>query len=158
MKRYFILINPNTLEVVSAPYENQPLNSLPYAVNSFFKPCFDKYPNPSTLIEGATQAEIDAYTTLKEEAEDLIDLELLEAKGLELYHRTKKRLIRRRKKGLITANQAKKVREILNPIFQFLKTGDLDIALDKTNLLAVDLNANVQGELTWFKERLTEIQ
>jgi len=110
------------------------------------------------FYESATQTEIDSHNLLKEEAEDLIDLELLENKGVELYHRTKKRLIRRRKKGLITANQAKKVREILNPIFQFLKTGDLDIALDKTNLLAVDLNANVQGELTWFKEKLTEIQ
>jgi len=110
------------------------------------------------FYESATASEITAYQNAKEDAEDLAEHLLLEEKGAELIYRTKKRLIRRRKKGLITANQAKKVREILNPIFQFLKTGDLDIALDKTNLLAVDLNANVQGELTWFKERLTEIQ
>lgn len=158
MERYFILSNPNTLEVVSAPYEIQPLNSLPYAVNSFFKPRFDKYPNPSSIIEGATQLEIDNIIIDREDAEDLIDLELMEAKGVDLYQRTKKRLIRRRKKGLITANQAKKVREILNPIFMFLKTGDLDIALDKANLLAIDVNANVQSEIVWFKARLTEIQ
>jgi len=93
-----------------------------------------------------------------EDAQDLAEHLLLEEKGAELIYRTKKRLIRRFKKALITKPQAKKVREILNPIFQFLKTGDLDIANDKAILLPIETNANVQGELTWFKEKLTEIQ
>jgi hypothetical protein len=59
MNRYFILRNLQTLEVVSAPYEIQPTNSIPYFLNSFTKPVFDVYPNPTTIIEGATQEEIE---------------------------------------------------------------------------------------------------
>jgi len=110
------------------------------------------------FYESATASEVTAYQNAKEDAEDLAEHLLLEEKGAELIYRTKKRLIRRFKKGLITKPQAKKVREILNPIFQFLKTGDLDIANDKAILLPIETNSNIQGELTWFKERLLEIQ
>jgi len=158
MERYFILANSQSLEVVSAPFETQPENSILYFVNSFTKPIFNVYPNPTNVIEGATQLEIDEVIALKEDAEDLQDLINDETKGQDLYLRTKKRLIRRIKKGLITRPQAKKVRTILNPIFQFLKTGDLDIANDMAIALAVDANANVQGELVWFKARILEIQ
>jgi hypothetical protein len=58
MNRYFILRNIETLEVIGAPFENQPINSLPFENNNFLKPCFDVYPNPTTVIEGATQEEI----------------------------------------------------------------------------------------------------
>jgi hypothetical protein len=59
MNRYFIIANSETLEVIGAPFEKQPINSLPYAINNFHKPCFDVYPNPTTVIEGATQEEIE---------------------------------------------------------------------------------------------------
>ncbi len=58
MNRYFILRNSETLEVIGAPFETQPSNSLPYEINNFLKPCFDVYPNPTTVIEGATEEEI----------------------------------------------------------------------------------------------------
>jgi hypothetical protein len=61
MGRYFITSNLETLEVVAAPFEKQPENSLPYEQNSFFKPCFDKYPKPTAIVEGATQEEIKEY-------------------------------------------------------------------------------------------------
>ena len=114
--------------------------------------------NGSAWIESATVEQIAADTLIREDAEDLAEQLLLEEKGNALIHRTKKRLIRRFKKGLITKPQTKKVREILNPIFLFLKTGDLDIANDKAIALPVDANANVQAELTWFKERILELQ
>jgi hypothetical protein len=59
MNRYFILRNTETLEVIGAAFETQPSNSLPYKINNFLKPCFDVYPNPTTVIEGATQEEIE---------------------------------------------------------------------------------------------------
>jgi hypothetical protein len=59
MNRYFILRNIETLEVIGAAFQTQPSNSLPYEINNFLKPCFDVYPNPTTVIEGATQEEIE---------------------------------------------------------------------------------------------------
>lgn len=58
MKRYFITSNLDTLEVFSAPFETQPENSLPYEQNGFIKPCFDKYPNPTNVIEGITEQDL----------------------------------------------------------------------------------------------------
>jgi len=61
MKRYFILSNPDTLEVcLTLPTETQPENSLPFEVVNFIKPCFDQYPNPTAIVEGATEEEIQA--------------------------------------------------------------------------------------------------
>jgi hypothetical protein len=57
--RYFLLRNPETLEVyLSQDLETQPENSLPFEVVNFHKPCFDQYPNPTKLVEGATEEEI----------------------------------------------------------------------------------------------------
>jgi hypothetical protein len=62
MKRYFILGNHDTLEVcLSLPMETQPENSLPFEVVNFHKPVFDQYPNPTCLVEGATEEEIKEY-------------------------------------------------------------------------------------------------
>ena len=57
--RYFILKNENSLSVVGAPFETQPENSLPYEVNSFANPCFDKYPNPTQIVEGVNNEVIE---------------------------------------------------------------------------------------------------
>jgi len=61
MNRYFILANTETLEVICAPFETQPENSLPYESNSFFKAFFDKYPKPTAIVEGASEEEIKEY-------------------------------------------------------------------------------------------------
>jgi len=58
MERYFITSNLETLEVVSAPFETQPENSLLYFTNDFIKPVFDKYPNPTNVIEGVTEQDL----------------------------------------------------------------------------------------------------
>jgi len=52
MKRYFILKNKETLEVMLAEYQEQPENSVPFFETNFYKTVFDKYPNPTTVIEG----------------------------------------------------------------------------------------------------------
>jgi hypothetical protein len=77
MERYFILKNLETLEVYCAPNGTQPENSLPFFANNFVKACFDVYPNPTTVIEGATTEEIDFYNNeillqKKKEAHDLL--------------------------------------------------------------------------------------
>jgi len=95
--------------------------------------------------------------TANEEVVDRNDQEILERKGLNLYQKTKNRLIRRNKKGLITKLRAKKVRELLHPVFLLLKTGDIDIANDKAVLIAVNSNADIEAELDWFKLQLTEL-
>jgi len=58
MKRYFILKNKESKEVMLAEYNQQPDNSLPFEPTEFIKPCFDKYPNPTALVEGATEDEL----------------------------------------------------------------------------------------------------
>jgi len=61
--RYFLLLNPQTLEVyVSEPLEVQPENSVLFFANNFVKTVFDTYP-PNTVIEGATTEEINASKT-----------------------------------------------------------------------------------------------
>ena len=51
--KYFQLKNPETLEVyVSLDLETQPENSVPFFETNFYKAVFDKYPNPTTVIEG----------------------------------------------------------------------------------------------------------
>lgn len=95
--------------------------------------------------------------TANEEVIDRNDQEILERKGLNLYQKTKNRLIRRNKKGLLTKLRAKKVREILHPVFLLLNTGDIDLANDKAVLIAVNANADIEAELTWFKAQLTEL-
>jgi hypothetical protein len=53
MNKYFIQKNPETLEVyVSLPLEKQPENSVPFFETNFHKTVFDKFPNPTTVIEG----------------------------------------------------------------------------------------------------------
>ena len=105
-----------------------------------------------------TQAEIDANLVSKEEKEDKSDLEILERKGGNLYEKTKKRLIRRNKKGLITKTRCKKVREYLHPIFLLLRTGDIDIANDLALTLTVDANADINAELVWFKAEIAQLK
>jgi hypothetical protein len=57
--RYYLLRNLETLEVyLSQDLETQPENSLPFEVVNFYRPCFDQYPNPTAIIEGATPEEI----------------------------------------------------------------------------------------------------
>ena len=59
MKRYFISSDILFKTVVVSPLtETQPENSVLYFVNDFVKPCFDVYPNPTTVVEGATEEEI----------------------------------------------------------------------------------------------------
>lgn len=59
MNRYFIKSNDNSdLVIVSPLMDEQPQNSILYMPNDFVKPIFDTYPNPTTVIEGATQQDI----------------------------------------------------------------------------------------------------
>ncbi len=113
--------------------------------------------NGEGWIESITQQEIDAISLIKEEVDDRNDQEILERKGLNLYQKTKNRLIRRNKKGLITKTRCKKVREYLHPIFLLLKTGDIDLANDKAILLPTDANADINTELVLFKSKLAAL-
>ena len=51
--RYFLLKDENTLSVyLSEDLQTQPINSLPFEANDLINARFDKYPNPTKLIEG----------------------------------------------------------------------------------------------------------
>jgi len=104
-----------------------------------------------------TVEQITSNLTAKEDVEDKTDLGTLEFKGKNLYEKTKNRLIRRNKKGLITKLRAKKVREILHPTFLLLKTGDIDLANEKAILIAVNSVVDVEKELVWFKAELQNL-
>jgi hypothetical protein len=57
--KYFLLKNEEDLSVfVAANLTTKPENSVVFFDNDFIKPCFDVYPNPTTIIEGATPEEI----------------------------------------------------------------------------------------------------
>jgi len=59
MNRYWILTDENSNQVIISPLlDEQPLNSLIYSPNDFVKPIFDNYPNPTQVIEGASEQEI----------------------------------------------------------------------------------------------------
>lgn len=124
--------------------------------NNLIKPIW----NGIDWIESITQKEIDANLLVTEENEHKSDQEKLETKGLNLYQKTKNRLIRRNKKGLLTKLRAKKVREILHPVFLMLNTGDIDLANDyAVNPVKIPTNSNadIEAELVWFKTQLTEL-
>lgn len=98
--------------------------------------------------------------TIKEEGENKSDFEILTTKGQRLYEKTKERLIRRNKKGLLTKLRVKKVREILHPVFLYLKNGDIDLANDYAIdpvKIPTNSNADIEAELVWFKGQLTEL-
>jgi len=101
-----------------------------------------------------TTQELAVNLTTKEDTDDRSDIERLMTRGTNLFTRTKERLVRRRKKGVITKARCKTVREILHPIFLLLRTGDIDIANDKAILIAVNGNASIEAELVWFKAEL----
>lgn len=104
-----------------------------------------------------TVEELAANLLIVEENEDRSDIEVLQTKGTRLFTRTKERLVRRRKKGLITKARTKTVRELLHPIFLLLRTGDIDIANDKAILIPVNANAAIETELVWFKAEVATL-
>lgn len=104
-----------------------------------------------------TVEELAANLLIVEENEDRSDIEVLQTKGTRLFTRTKERLVRRRKKGLITKARTKTVRELLHPIFLLLRTGDIDIANDKAILIPINGNNAIEAELVWFKSEVATL-
>lgn len=94
---------------------------------------------------------------IKEQNEDKSDFDILINKGGNLHEKLKTRLVRRRKKGLITKLRCKTVRDILHPIILLLNTGDIDIANDKAILIPVNANNAIETELAWFKAELQNL-
>jgi hypothetical protein len=59
MNRYFLLKDPQTLEVyVSLEMAEEPENSLLFKPHNFKKACFNQFPNPSEIVEGITAEEL----------------------------------------------------------------------------------------------------
>jgi len=74
--KYFQLLNNETLEVyVSQDLQEAPINSIPFFKNAFFVAKFDKYPNPTNVIEGITPEEIAEINTpiYRKAIYDLVD-------------------------------------------------------------------------------------
>jgi hypothetical protein len=59
MKRYFLLKDSKTLEVYVSPLmKDVPENSMLFEPHNFKKACFNQFPNPTMLVEGITQEEL----------------------------------------------------------------------------------------------------
>ena len=104
-----------------------------------------------------TPEQLATNLAIVEDSEDKTDIEKLVNRGGNLVTKTKERLVRRRKKGLITKARTKTVREILHPIFLLLNTGDIDIANDKAILIPVNANGVIETELSWFKNEIASL-
>ncbi len=107
-----------------------------------------------------TEEQLSINLILKEEIDDKNELDILEEKGTYLYVKTKNRLIRKRKKGLLSRGKCKILREILHPIFLKLKTGDIDLANDLIIQITTTPNQNIDinNELVWFKDELIQLK
>ena len=62
MNRYWIKTNEDSDAVMVSPLmDEQPENSILYEPNNFIKPVFNTYPNPTQVIEGASDHDIENF-------------------------------------------------------------------------------------------------
>ena len=115
MERYFELTSPDTLEVgISLPQATQPENSILVTPENLaiVKPKFDRFPNPTEVVEGVTIDEIQA---------NIIDNEFqryLQRKedGIYAYLRISAELRMSKLGGLITDEEHRAIEIALEPV------------------------------------------
>lgn len=91
----------------------------------------------------------------EQEEEDLKEILSLEKQGVELVLQHKKRLKRRVINKATSDENAKEVRKLLRPIWQELKEGDFDWALE--DLQGIDqtkINVEIKREINWLIGKL----
>jgi len=93
--------------------------------------------------------------SIEEDEQDLKEILNLENQGIDLVLQHKKRLKRRLVNKTTSEENAKQVRKLLRPIWQELKEGDFDWALE--DLQGIDqskLNVEIKREINWLIGKL----
>lgn len=149
MARYFIIKNHETLEVVSAEFEDQPENSLPYFVNSFHRPSFDKFPNPEKVIDSATDEEIAQLSETFRDQNILEAYEKRKADGWDAYQNFRKDMVKQIYDGHLTKPAAFMIEEYLGVGYdKIAQNGDWETAYYKLSQIVLpEVHAFVQPYL-----------
>jgi len=105
-------------------------------------------------IINLSQQEIDDLVIANEDAEDEAEVNSVVEDGLKLINRTRKRLIRRVKKGLLNNSQEEKVREAIFDAFVRLSFGSWDLAKNFTDAIPTHNNTKVEEQIQWFKTQI----
>jgi hypothetical protein len=158
MKKIYYIYDVNTFFVTNACFfeeGKQPFNAIFQENVDFMKPKFD--PISNLIIEGATVEEVTVVTEAKEENTDKDEYNLLIENGNALFLRHQARLIRRVKKGSLTQARAKTVRTLLIETYTLMNMGLIELANDKANAIPAQTNNGIQNEITWMREKLTEL-
>jgi hypothetical protein len=93
--------------------------------------------------------------SIEQDEQDLKEILDLENQGIDLVLQHKKRLKRRLANKTTSEENAKEVRKLLRPIWQELKEGDFDWALE--DLQGIDqskLNVEIKREINWLISKL----
>ena len=102
-----------------------------------------------------TDFNFDDDLSSEQEEQDLKEILSLENQGVDLVLQHKKRLKRRVINKTTSGENSKEVRKILRPIWQELKEGDFDWALE--DLQAIDqtkMNVEIKREINWLIGKL----
>ncbi len=100
------------------------------------------------------QNQIDAYLLSQEDNEDEGDVLTAEEEGLKLIRKSRKRFIRRVKKGLLNNNQEEKIREAIFDAFVRLSFGSWDLAKNFADQIPTHNNALVEEQIEWFRVQI----
>jgi hypothetical protein len=101
------------------------------------------------------QEQQNAQIQLEQDEQDLKEILDLENQGIDLVLQHKKRLKRRVANKTTSSINAKEVRRLLRPIWQELKEGDFDWALDDLQAInQTNLNNDIKREINWLINQL----
>jgi hypothetical protein len=101
------------------------------------------------------QDQQNAQTQLEKDLQDEQHILETERQGLNLVLQHKKRLTRRVLNNTTSSVNAKEVRKLLRPIWQELKEGDFDWALEDLQAInQTNLNNDIKREINWLINQL----
>ena len=107
-------------------------------------------------VVNLTQQEIDDAIAEAENTQDQDEENENIENGRLLLYTTRKRIRRRIKRGLLTANQGKILRREFAPIFQLLLVGDWDLAKEDLDAVQDPSNQALLNELNWLRNIVTQ--
>lgn len=133
--KFFLLKDINTREVyVSNDLEETPPNSLPFYEHHFVLAVFDKYPQPTSLVEGATENQIEELKKENIKAR----YELHKADGWQAYQDFRADLVNQIYKGTLTEALAFVIENYLSVAYdKIAQNGDWKTAYYKLSTTTI---------------------
>ena len=119
-------------------------------LNTLIRPLW----NGVAYIEGATQQEQDEINALRSEEEDREENFLEKRDAERIIDKYNERLKRKVKRGQLTVNQTKAIRNGIKSILQCLVFGWWDIAKDEAAALPDVANPKIQAEIDFIKQQI----